>query len=92
VNSKHLYVLLSNKTTVRVRLAEIDTPERGQAFGNKAKQAAIDLAAGKTVKVGPQMKNRSPSVAFPPGYRWQRFDTEQQRRDHPECLRPHFCP
>ncbi len=51
-------VLLSDKTTVRVRLAEIDTPEKGQAFGNKAKQAAIDLAAGKSVKVEMQTKDR----------------------------------
>lgn len=51
-------VLLPDKTTVRVRLAEIDTPEKGQAFGNKAKQAAIDLAAGKSVKVEMQTKDR----------------------------------
>jgi micrococcal nuclease len=36
---------------VRVRLYGIDCPEMGQAFGQRAKQAASDLAFGKTVKV-----------------------------------------
>jgi endonuclease YncB( thermonuclease family) len=36
---------------VRVRLYGIDCPEKGQAFGQKAKQFVSGLAFGKTVKV-----------------------------------------
>jgi endonuclease YncB( thermonuclease family) len=37
--------------TLRVRLAEIDAPERRQAFGNRAKQSLSELIFGKTVRV-----------------------------------------
>lgn len=36
---------------VRVRLAHIDCPERGQPFGQPAKQLTSDLCYGKDVKV-----------------------------------------
>ena len=36
---------------VRVRLACIDSPERGQPFGSRAKQALSDLVFGRTVAV-----------------------------------------
>jgi len=35
--------------TERIRLSGIDCPEKGQAFGNKAKQAASALVFGKDV-------------------------------------------
>lgn len=35
----------------KVRLADIDCPERGQPFGTKAKRFVVDLAAGKVVEV-----------------------------------------
>ncbi|MFA5652732.1 MAG: thermonuclease family protein [Desulfomonilia bacterium] len=35
----------------RIRLAEIDCPERGQAYGAKAKQFVLDLAAGQIVSI-----------------------------------------
>lgn len=44
-------VLSSNKTTQRVRLANIDAPERRQAFGDRARQALADLAFRQPVDV-----------------------------------------
>ena len=35
----------------KIRLFGIDTPEKGQAFGNKAKQFTSKMAYGKTVEV-----------------------------------------
>src|SRR6201993_3938782 len=35
---------------IRVRLAFIDAPEKGQAFGQRAKQAMSELVFGKDVK------------------------------------------
>ncbi len=36
---------------VRIRLAEIDCPEKSQPFGEKARKFTSDLASGKTVQV-----------------------------------------
>ena len=44
-------VVLSGRTQVEVRLAEIDAPERAQPWGRRAKQALSDLVFGKTVEV-----------------------------------------
>ena len=41
--------VLKNDQQVRVRLAAIDCPDKGQPFGNKAKQFTADMVAGKTV-------------------------------------------
>lgn len=43
--------LLVDRREVKMRLAEIDTPERGQPFGTRAKQALSDLAYGKEARV-----------------------------------------
>ncbi len=44
--------LLDNgRRQVRVRLAEIDAPERGQPHGDRARQALSDLAFGRAVRV-----------------------------------------
>jgi len=43
--------ILQDKKQTRVRLANIDTPERKQPWGKKAKQALADLVAGKQVQV-----------------------------------------
>ena len=43
-----LVVLRDNKQ-IEIRLEGIDCPELHQAFGQKAKQATSQLAAGKTV-------------------------------------------
>ncbi len=43
--------LLVKNQQLRIRLSEIDTPERKQPFGTKAKQALSDLAFGKQARV-----------------------------------------
>ena len=43
---------------IRIRLAEIDCPEKGQPFGKKAKQFVSDLCFGKLVKVLPSTVDR----------------------------------
>lgn len=44
-------VLDAQKIQHKVRLAEIDAPEKAQAFGNKSKQALSTLVFGKSVTV-----------------------------------------
>ena len=46
-----LTVLDGAQRQVRVRLAEIDTPESGQPYGDRARQALSDLAFGRAVRV-----------------------------------------
>jgi endonuclease YncB( thermonuclease family) len=43
--------VMKEGVAVRVRLYGIDCPKKGQAFGQRAKKFASDLAFGKTVKV-----------------------------------------
>ncbi|WP_229682815.1 thermonuclease family protein [Siccirubricoccus deserti] len=43
--------LLTDRQEVRIRLSEIDTPERGQPYGTRARQTLSDLAFGKLVRV-----------------------------------------
>ena len=42
---------LHNPHPERIRLSGIDCPEKGQAYGKKAKQAASDLIFGKEVTI-----------------------------------------
>lgn len=44
-------LLANNKKEVKIRLAEVDTPERKQPYGNKAKQELASLIFDKTVTV-----------------------------------------
>ena len=46
-----LTLLVNGREEVRIRLSEIDTPERGQPYGTRARQALSDLAFGKAVRV-----------------------------------------
>lgn len=43
---------------IRIRLAEIDAPEKGQAFGNRSKEHLAALCFGKHADVVPQVKDR----------------------------------
>ena len=43
--------LLVDHRQLKIRLAEIDTPERGQPYGSRAKEALSQLAFGKRARV-----------------------------------------
>lgn len=51
-------MIFENGFEVRVRLLGIDSPERRQAFSNKAKQTLSDLIYNKEVKVYYESKDR----------------------------------
>ncbi|SDY37983.1 thermonuclease family protein [Nitrosomonas sp. Nm58] len=53
-----LTILDSNKRQIKVRLAEIDTPESKQPYGSKAKQELSALAYNKTAIVKSQSTDR----------------------------------
>ena len=44
-------VLTDDKKTIRIRLNGIDAPERGQPFGNNAKQFVSESVGGQTVRI-----------------------------------------
>ena len=46
-----LTLLTPDRQQARIRLAEIDTPERGQPYGTRAREALSELAFGKRVRV-----------------------------------------
>ncbi len=50
--------ILVDREQVKVRLAEIDTPERGQPWGKRAKQALIEKIAGHVVQVETKFNDR----------------------------------
>lgn len=50
--------VLVDQTPIRVRLAEIDAPEKGQAFGTRSRQTLGDLAFGKEIRVVEQSRDR----------------------------------
>jgi micrococcal nuclease len=50
--------VLIAKQQVRVRLSEIDAPEKGQDFSQRSQQALADLVFGKEVKVVTYGKDR----------------------------------
>lgn len=53
-----LTCLTQEKRQIKVRLAEIDAPEKAQPFGARSKQALSDLCFGKQAEVVPQTKDR----------------------------------
>ena len=50
--------VLRDKEQVKIRLVEIDAPEKGQAFGNKSKQSLSDLCFDKTAQLDDKGKDR----------------------------------
>lgn len=50
--------VLVDRQQIKVRLAEIDAPEKAQAFGNKSKQSLSDLCFNKTAKLDDKGKDR----------------------------------
>jgi endonuclease YncB( thermonuclease family) len=53
-----LVLLTPQKRQVKVRLAQIDAPEKSQAYGERSKQSLSDLVFGKQVHVEQQDKDR----------------------------------
>lgn len=50
--------VLVNKEPIRVRLADIDCPEKKQPFGHAAKKYVLEIAAHKIVTVHSKTKDR----------------------------------
>lgn len=53
-----LTVLSEDKQQVKIRLAEIDAPEKGQPFGTQSKKSLSDICFGKQAKVTPRVKDQ----------------------------------
>jgi endonuclease YncB( thermonuclease family) len=51
-------LLAPSNTQIKIRVAFLDAPELGQAFGNRAKQAMSDLVFGKEIAVYPHTIDR----------------------------------
>lgn len=51
-------VMGTHNKQMKIRLYGIDTPEKGQAFGKKAKQFTSDMVFGKIVEVDPVAVDR----------------------------------
>ncbi len=49
---------MGGRESIRVRPAEIDAPEKAQAFGQRSKQSLSDMVFGKTVRVEQQDVDR----------------------------------
>lgn len=75
-----LSVLTGDKERVRIRLAEIDAPESGQAFGRKSKDSLLALCAGKHADVRVQDIDRYGRVVGRVNCAGVDTTTEQVRR------------
>jgi endonuclease YncB( thermonuclease family) len=53
-----LTLLTAENVQIKVRLAEIDTPEKRQPYGQRARQSLSDLAFGKQARVKVQAVDR----------------------------------
>ena len=84
VDGDTLIVLDVHNTQHRVRLAGIDTPERGQPFGNRAKQNLSRLTGGQEAEVEWNKKDRWGRLI---GTVWVRSpDTKCQDNECPKTL------
>jgi micrococcal nuclease len=50
--------VLHERQPIKIRIAEIDAPEKKQPFGTRSKQSLSDLCFGKQAEVTPQKKDR----------------------------------
>lgn len=50
--------VLHERQPIKIRIAEIDAPEKKQPFGTRSKQSLSDLCFGKQAEVFPQTKDR----------------------------------
>jgi len=53
-----LTVLCEGGQQVKIRLAEIDAPEKSQPFGNRSKQSLADMCFKIQAEIKPQTKDR----------------------------------
>lgn len=53
-----IHVLTYDKEDIKIRLKDIDAPEKGQPYGQKAKQALSDICYGQRVRVDGSEKDR----------------------------------
>jgi endonuclease YncB( thermonuclease family) len=53
-----LTVLCNGNQQIKIRLAEIDAPEKKQPFGNRSKQSLADMCFQKQAEIKPQTKDR----------------------------------
>jgi endonuclease YncB( thermonuclease family) len=58
VDGDTINVLILSKQQIRVRIAFIDAPEKGQPFGQRAKQVMSERLFGKDVKLRPHTIDR----------------------------------
>jgi endonuclease YncB( thermonuclease family) len=58
VDGDTINVLILSNQQIRVRIAFIDAPEKGQPFGQRAKQVMSELVFGKDVKLRPHTIDR----------------------------------
>ena len=50
--------VLRDRTQVKVRLLEIDAPEKAQAFGAKSKESLSEMCFGKTAELADKGRDR----------------------------------
>jgi micrococcal nuclease len=50
--------VLHERQPIKIRIAEIDAPEKKQPFGTRSKQSLSDLCFGKQAEVFPEKKDR----------------------------------
>ncbi|EDQ9689813.1 thermonuclease family protein [Salmonella enterica subsp. enterica] len=58
IDGDTVVVLTKSDRTVRVRLADIDAPEKGQPFGQRARQFLASRVAGRVVAVAGDSRDR----------------------------------